>query len=115
MLRRFWSLETGLFLAIWLTLMVSGRGKFFRDPGSLWHIVVGEQILSTGQLIEADPFSCTFGGRPWIAQQWLGECTLALLHRAGGLDAVLLATSVLLAALYTWVAHRLLRAGMHPL
>jgi hypothetical protein len=40
---------------------------------------------------------------------------LAVLHRLGGLDAVLLATVTLLACLYTWVAYRLVRAGLHPL
>ena len=95
--------------------MLAGRSRLFLDPGALWHIVVGERILSQQELPSADDFSCTFAGEPWIAQQWLGECVLALLHRVGGLDTVLLATATLLAGLYTWVGHRLLRAGMHPL
>jgi hypothetical protein len=114
-LRKLWRPETGVFLGIWLVLLLAGRSKFFADPGSLWHIVVGERMLSSGELVRSDPFSCTFGGAPWIPQSWLPECVLAVLHRLGGLDAVLLATVTLLACLYTWVAHRLLRAGLHPL
>jgi hypothetical protein len=110
-----WRLETGIFLAFWLTLLVSGRTRLFRDPGSLWHVAVGERILASGELIYTDPFSCTFAGKPWIAQGWLAECLLAVLHRLGGLDSVLLAAATLLACLYSWVAHRLLRAGIHPL
>jgi hypothetical protein len=115
MLKKLWRPETGVFLGIWLVLLLVGRSKFFADPGSLWHIVVGQRMFSSGELIRTDPFSCTFGGTPWIPQSWLTECVLALLHRLGGLDAVLLATVTLLACLYTWVAHRLLRAGLHPL
>jgi hypothetical protein len=95
--------------------MIWCRRNFFRDPGSLWHIVLGERMLSTGQLIRSDPFSFTRGGRPWVSQYWLVECLLALLHRIGGLDSVMAVTIIGLAALYTWVARRLIRAGLHPL
>jgi hypothetical protein len=115
MRRRYLPAQTLIFLGIWLALMVAGRSQFFRDPGALWHIVVGQGIVYRGELPHADSFSCTFAGQPWIAQQWLGECVLALLHQVGGLDTVLLGTATLLAGLYTWLALRLLRAGMHPL
>jgi hypothetical protein len=115
MIKRFWRPETALFLGLWLFLMIAGQTRFFGDPGSFWHIVVGQRILDSGQLIHTDPFSFTFADQPWIAQGWLGECILALLHRIAGLDTVLLATATVLACLYTWVAHRLLRAGLHPL
>src|SRR5262249_17515650 len=78
-------------------------------------IVVGERILASGELIHSDPFSFTFAGQPWIAQWWLGECALALLHRFGGLDTILLATATVLAGLYTCVAHPPLPPGLHPL
>jgi hypothetical protein len=95
--------------------MVVARDNFFGDPGSLWHLVRGERMLSSGELIRSDPFSFTRGGCPWLPQSWLAECVLGLLHRVGGLDSIMAATIILLASLYTWVAHRLLRAGFHPL
>jgi hypothetical protein len=52
-------------------------------------------------------------GQPWIARQWLAECALALLHRMSGLDGILLGTATLLASFYTWLARRLMRAGIH--
>ena len=107
--------ELGFFLAIWLALMILPRNHFFGDPGSLWHIVLGERMLSSGALIRSDPFSFTQGGKPWVSQYWLVECFLAALHRIGGLDSIMAVTMTGLAALYTWVAHRLLRAGLHPL
>jgi hypothetical protein len=39
-IKTFWRAETGIFLGIWLVLMVAGRGRLFSDPGPFWHIVV---------------------------------------------------------------------------
>jgi hypothetical protein len=113
MIRGFWKAETGLFLGVWLFLMIAGQSRFFRDPGTFWHTVAGERMLTTHRVIRVDPFSFTFGGRPWVAYEWLGECVMAALHRLGGLDSLLLATATLLAGLYTWTAHRLIRTGLH--
>jgi hypothetical protein len=112
-LRPCWRAETGIFLGLWLFFLVVGRSKLFLDPGTFWHTVVGERILSSGQLIHTDPFTFTWHGRHWIAHQWLGECLMAMLHRIDGLDTLLLATATLLGGLYTWIAHRFIRAGLH--
>src|SRR5438477_11622618 len=72
-LRGFWRAETGLFFALWLLLLVGGRSRLFRDPGTFWHTVVGEQIISTGEFRDTDSFSYTFAGQHWIPHQWLGE------------------------------------------
>ncbi|MGE3803867.1 MAG: hypothetical protein AB7K24_04230 [Gemmataceae bacterium] len=111
LLRRFWSAESGIFLALWLFLMVVGQSRLFRDPGTLWHTRVGQIMLDQHRLIHTDPFSVTRGGQPWLPHQWLGELGMALLHRLAGWDSLLLATVTLLALLYTWIAHRLMRAG----
>jgi len=113
--RHFFRTETVVFLTFWLLLMVGGRSRLFKDPGSLWHIVVGEQILSSGQLPHRDSFSHTCAGQPFIAQWWLGECALALFHRIGGLDGILLFTVTIQALFLTWLAYRFLRVGVHPL
>ena len=113
MARTYWRAETGLFLGIWLVLMILGRSSLFRDPGIFWHTVVGQRILSSGTMIRTDPFSFTFAGEPWFSRHWICECAMALVHQMGGLDGLLLATVTVLAGLYTWVAHRLIRAGIH--
>lgn len=110
-LKQFWGIQTGFFLALWFWLLIAGEKKFFRDPGTFWHVVVGEQILNTGQFSHTDQFSFTAAGKPWIARQWLGECTMALLHRMSGFDGLLLGTVTLLVGFYTWLAHRFLRSG----
>jgi hypothetical protein len=112
-LKKLWRPETGIFLGIWLVLMVGGRSRFFRDPGTFWHTFVGEQMLERHQLIYEDSFSCTFAGHSWSPHQWLGECVMAVLHRADGLDTLLLGTVTALACLYTWLAGRFMRAGLH--
>ncbi len=86
-----------------------------RDPGSFWHVAAGERMLATGQVLREDPFSFTVAGRPWVDDQWLAECGMAAVHRWAGWDGLLLVTATLLAGIYTWIAGRLLRAGLHIL
>lgn len=109
--------ETCLFVALWLVLMVGGRSKLFRDPGTFWHTQFGRQMLDSGALVRDDPYSYTAreldADLHWFPHQWLGECIMAALHGLAGWDALLLATVTILAALYTWLAHRLIRAGLH--
>src|SRR5262245_50644004 len=102
------------FLAIWLLLLTAGRSRFFRDPGTFWHTTTGEQILANG-FIRSDPYTFTFGGTWWVPFQWLGEVAMALAHRAGGFDTQLLGAVTLLAAVFGWLAARLLRTGVRPL
>src|SRR6516164_1443210 len=112
-MKRFWHPETGFFLLLWLILMIGGRSRFFKDPGTFWHTVVGEQMLSGHRLIFQDSFSFTCAGQRWSPHQWLGECLMGLLHGVDQLDTLLLATVTILACLYTWLAHRLIREGLH--
>jgi hypothetical protein len=93
--------------------MFIGRDRLLRDPGTLWHIVVGERIVNTGHLPRADPFSFPCAGKPWIAQWWLGEVVLAMVHRLCHFDGLLLLAATVLAFLYSWVASRLIRGGFH--
>jgi hypothetical protein len=108
-------LETGVFMAVWLVLLAAGRSRLFEDPGTFWHVAVGEQILCTGTFPDHDTYSFTRAGVPWPDHEWLGDCAMALAHRVSGLDGLLLGTVTLLAGLFAALAGRLARAGMHPL
>jgi hypothetical protein len=112
-LKAYWHPAAGIFIVVWLVLMVGGRSRFFRDPGSFWHTVVGERMLTTHHMIYQDPFSFTFSGTRWSPHQWLGECLMALTHRIDGLDSLLLLSVSSLAALYSWLAWRFIRTGLH--
>ena len=103
------------FSIIWFLLLFEGRSRLFRDPGTFFHTAAGEHILRTGELIRHDPFSFTMHGKEWIAHQWLGECLMALVHRLAGMDGLLVATCLLIALLYSWLAGKLRRAGINPL
>ncbi len=104
-----WSAAAGFFVVLFLGLLVAGRSRMLRDPGTLWHTTVGERMLQSGEVIRTDPFSFTQGGREWIAQQWLGECAMALAHRVAGLDGLVLGAVTILAGLFTLLAGRFLR------
>jgi hypothetical protein len=101
------------FLVLWLLLLTAGRSNFFRDPGTFWHVVTGERILADG-FIRTDPYTFTFGGTWWVPYQWLGEVVMALIHRAGGFDALLLGSVTLIAGIYAWLTTRLLQTGLRP-
>jgi len=109
------SMGSLFFLVIWLILLVAGRSDMLRDPGTFWHVAAGYRMLAAGQVIREDTFSFTRAGQPWVADQWLAECGMALLHRLAGWDGLLLATATLLAGVYAWIGARLLRGGLHLL
>jgi hypothetical protein len=107
--------ESLVFFCVWFFLLFAGRSAMLRDPGSFWHVVAGEKMLSTWQVPREDPYSFTFAGRPWVDNQWLAECGMAAVHRLAGWDGLLLLSATLLAAVYAWIAARLLCAGLHLL
>jgi hypothetical protein len=100
------------FLALWFILLAGGRSAFLRDPGTFWHITTGERILADG-FIRTDPYTFTFAGTWWVPYQWLGEVAMALVHRAGGFDALLLGAVTIIAAIVAWLFTRLYRTGLH--
>jgi hypothetical protein len=106
--------ETAFFLIVWLVLLLAYRERGFYDPGALWHVRVGELILTTG-FPHTDPFTYTHEGKVWIPQQWGGEVLMALAHRVGGFDTMLLGFATLVAGLFTAIFSRAVRSGMGPL
>jgi hypothetical protein len=102
-----------LFFALWLILMLAGRSAMFRDPGTFWHVAVGENIISTRQVPREDLYSYTFSGHPWISDYWLAEIAMATIHRMAGWDGLLTVTAAILAGIYAFIAGRLSRGGIH--
>ena len=75
---------------------------FFVDPDLWWHIKVGQDILATHHFPNADIYSFTVNGHPWMAYEWLGELVFALAAKMGGVFGlevmlVLLSSAVVLA------------------
>jgi hypothetical protein len=67
-----------------------------------YHVRLGEQILH-GVLPRADTFTFSVPGAFWTDQQWLAQAFLALVHRAGGWNTVLLLKAGLIAVSFGFV------------
>jgi hypothetical protein len=104
----------GSFFVLLLLLLIV-RSSMFRDPGTFWHVACGQRMLDEGRVIRQDPFSFTRAGAPWVADQWLAECGMALVHRLAGWDGLLLLWAAVLAGTYAWLAGRLTVGGLHVL
>jgi len=102
-----------LVLLLFLLFQLNGQSNSINDPGTFFHTKVGQIILLQRSFIESDIFTFQFAGDPWIAQQWMGEVIMALLHKAGGLDSLLLFYNLMLAMLFAWLFNMFLNSGMN--
>jgi hypothetical protein len=58
------------------------------DNSFLTHLATGRLILASGTVPDADPYSWTAPGQPWVVQSWLASVLYASLERLTGLEAV---------------------------
>lgn len=79
-----------------------------RSADFWWHLKVGEIVLDEHAVPRVDRFSATMAGQPYTYQSWLAGVCFALLYRAGGAGAVVVAHALLLTAayLFLWSACR---------
>jgi hypothetical protein len=89
-----------LFIAVLLIPAVLGSSKtIFNDGDVSWHIATGQWILAHHAIPRVDPFSFTWGGRPWVPIEWLAEVIFAaaytIAHYAGVAALVTAALMVL--------------------
>ncbi len=74
-----------------------------------WHLKVGEQLVTTGQIPTADTFSFTQAGTPytfWVF--WLMQAWFYGVYRLGGPPLIVLAHSLIITSAYAsvlWLAH----------
>jgi hypothetical protein len=64
------------------------------DVDYWWHLATGNWVLDHHRPPTTDPYSWTYGGKTWIAHEWLAETVLALLSRIGGYAANIVFTAV---------------------
>jgi hypothetical protein len=67
-----------------------------------YHVRLGEQILH-GSFPRTDAFTFSVSGAAWTDQQWVAQVVLALAHRAGGWNAVVVLSAVLIGSSFTFV------------
>jgi hypothetical protein len=109
--RFFPSLTDFAFLAplVLLFTLMDGTRTLLSDGDTGWHIRAGDWILANGRIPTTDFFSFTQSGKPWFAFEWLWDVLFALLHRQGGMAAVL-AVSVCLICLTFALLYRVVRS-----
>jgi hypothetical protein len=98
-------------VAAFLLLAVPLRGALDGQDTPA-HLRVGEYILENGQIPRAELWSYTLEGQPLVLSGWLSDALFALVARLGGLEAVVLLTTCVLAAAYGLLALLLRRHGV---
>lgn len=84
-----------------LAFLLACRG--FIDPDFWWHLKAGQWILEQRQVPNLDPLTFGSADRPWIDLHWLYQCSLAVVHAAGGVRAVVVGHA-LIAAICVFLA-----------
>ena len=72
----------------------------FNDGDVHWHIAAGQWILDHRAVPHVDPFSFTFGGRPWMAFEWGSQLIYGAAFRLAGYSGVAAVVTALLVALH---------------
>ena len=101
-----------------LILFVSLFAMATRTPADTdmwWHLGAGRAIVTTGRIPQADEFSFTVRGQPWVNVQWLAQAGMYGAYRIGGdvLLALLVAGLVVVAFAFVYPqmeGHSFLRA-----
>jgi hypothetical protein len=108
-----------LFGAVLLIPAVLGSSKtIFNDGDVSWHIATGQWILDHRAIPNADPFSFTALGKPWVPIEWLAELIYGLAYRVagyGGVAAVVTAALIALHAIVYFNASRWTRIALLPI
>ena len=95
--------ERAQFLLAWVLPLaavglVSFAGPILNDGDTFWHLAAGRWMIAHGQVPATDPFSYTFAGQPWVAQEWLSEVLMAGAWQAAGWAGVMLLTGLAMGA-----------------
>lgn len=86
-------------LALVVFAVLSMAPQIYNDGDTGWHIAAGRWILAAHGVPATDPFSFTFGGKPWLAHEWLAEIVMAGVYAAASWSAVSLLFAGAIAAL----------------
>ena len=60
---------------------------FIMGSDLFWHLAAGRNICEQGAVPQTDPFSYTFGGKPWVNHEWLWDIVYWGIYQLGP-DAV---------------------------
>lgn len=86
-----------LIAALLIPAALGSSATIFNDGDVGWHIATGQWILDHCAIPHIDPFSFTWGGKPWVPIEWLAEVMMAGAYRAAGYSGIAaLVTAVLI-------------------
>jgi len=86
---------------VFLFSRLEGVKTLLSDCDTGWHIRTGEWILAHHAVPARDIFSFSRAGDPWYAWEWLSDVLFAWLNSRGGLAAVVLFATLLIALTFT--------------
>jgi len=93
---------------------LDGAKSLLSDCDTGWHIRTGEWILAHGWVPTRDIFSFSKPGAPWFAWEWLTGVLFAGLNALGGLQAVVIFSTLLLSVTFA-ALFLLVRRKSNPL
>jgi hypothetical protein len=105
-----------VFLIMVTVLPISYGSRLVNADGDLArHLRQGREIVETGSVARTDRFSWPTAGRPFVSFEYGSQIALHLAERIGGLSAVVLLASLLLAGTSALLARFMLLRGVDPL
>src|SRR3954447_8148596 len=94
-------INLALLVAVLLIPAVLGSSQMiFNDGDVSWHIATGQWILDHRAIPQADPFSFTWAGKPWVPIEWLSEVFYASAYRLAGYSGIAALVTAALIALH---------------
>lgn len=85
----------------------------FGDGSTGWHLATGHYILEHHTIPRNDFISYTFNGHPWIAYEWLTDTLMAIMEQWGGLNAVAVFFTSIIALTFLLLYERCRNTGCH--
>ena len=90
--------------ACWCSCSWTGN-DLLQDSDLFWQIEVGRWILDHRAVPDADLFSFTKAGAPWLSSSWLAQVIFALAIKAGWAGPVIVASLAIAAAFALFTAY----------
>ncbi len=103
-----------VFLLTAVVVLQGARHTMLDDPGLGWHLRNIDAMRAERGWLTADPFTepGDAGPRPWRTNQWLGEVSLWLGERWGGLEGIAVVCALVIALIVRSLYRMLLDDGL---
>ena len=89
--------------------LVLFSGGVLNDGDTFSHIAAGCWMIDHRTVLDADPFSFSRTGAPWVAHEWLAELVMAAAFRAAGWSGVVALTALVAGAAFFALGRHLSR------